>query len=59
MVVREPTDLRVDWMGVSLRLALLGYLPGNELSQLACLLAIFSFLPSDVAVSGSTLMSVK
>lgn len=25
MVVREPTDLRVDWFRVSLRLALLGY----------------------------------
>lgn len=58
VVVREPTDLRVDWIGVSLRLALLGYLPANELSQLACLLATFSFLHSDVAMSGDTLTSV-
>lgn len=59
VVVREPTDLRVDWIGVSLRLALLGYLPANELSQLSCLLTIFSFLHSDVAMSGDTLTLVK
>lgn len=47
VVVREPTDLPFDWIGVSLRLALLGYLPVNELSQLACLLTIFSFLGGD------------
>lgn len=57
MVVRELTDLHVDWSEVSLRLALLGYLPVKELSQLSCLLTTLSFLHSDVAMSSQCLNS--
>lgn len=42
MVVWEPTDLRVDWIGA--RLALLNNLPDNELSGLSSLQTTLSFL---------------
>lgn len=37
MVVREPMEVHVDWIRVSLSLARLGNLPGNELSELSSL----------------------
>lgn len=43
MFVRVPMELCVDWIGVSLKLALLGNLPGNELSELSSLQNPLSF----------------
>lgn len=54
MVVWEPTDLRVDWIGA--RLALLSNLPDNELSGLSSLQTTLSFLHRDADFHGNNVI---